>query len=224
MSCVNLIRCPTRWYLMLTLENYYANGCKRKRWRSVKLSKRYLRAPAMIERKCNPFNQTFLRKSKLQTCNEFLKFTFEVEINLSPYFITWLISLIHRSMKITYNPWLIIRLHVQTKGYYFFLLSFLLIEIPHSDWEARVVNSWKKKNARLQSHHLNAKTRCFKTQKLSLAFRSKEKTSLPFWVKRSADNSLASFLWQQYFLKQKNYWWVSNHCLLFRELRPLVRV
>lgn len=145
MSCVNLIRCPTRWYLMLTLENYYANGCKRKRWRSVKLSKRYLRAPAMIKRKCNPFNQTFLGKSKLQTCNEFLKFTFEVEINLSPYFITWLISLIHRSMKITYNPWLIIRLHVQTKGYYFFLLSFLLIEIPHSDWEARVVNSWKKK-------------------------------------------------------------------------------
>ena len=145
MRCVNLIRCPTRWYLMLTLENYYANGCKRKRWRSVKLSKRYLRAPAMIERKCSPFNQTFLGKSKLQTCNEFLKFTFEVEINPSPYFITWLISLIHRSMKITYNPWLIIRLHVQTKGYFFFLLSFSLIEIPHSDWEARVVNSWKKK-------------------------------------------------------------------------------
>ena len=45
MHCVNPIRCPTRCYLMLTLENYYANGCKRKRWRSVKLSKRYLRAP-----------------------------------------------------------------------------------------------------------------------------------------------------------------------------------
>ena len=125
MRCVNLIRCPTRWYLMLTLENYYANGCKRKRWRSVKLSKRYLRAPAMIERKCNPFNQTFLGKSKLQTCNEFFKFTFEVEINPSPYFITWLISLIHRSMKITYNPWLIIRLHVQTKGYFFFAVIFI---------------------------------------------------------------------------------------------------
>ena len=125
MRCVNPIRCPTRCYLMLTLENYYANGCKRNRWRSVKLSKRYLRAPAMIERKCNPFNQTFLGKSKLQTCNEFLKFTFEVEINLSPYFITWLISLIHRSMKITYNPWLIIRLHVQTKGYFFFAVIFI---------------------------------------------------------------------------------------------------
>ena len=73
-----------------------------------------------------------------------------------------------------------------------FLRLFSLLEILHLGWEASVVYSWKK-NARLQSHDLNAKTRCFKTQKLILALRLKEKTSLPFWVKRSADNLLASF-------------------------------
>lgn len=31
------------------------------------------------------------------------------------------------------------------KRIFFFLLSFSLLEISHSDWEARAVNSWKKK-------------------------------------------------------------------------------
>ena len=85
MHCVNPIRCPTRCYLMLTLENYYANGCKRKRWRSVKLSKRYLRAPDDRKKNVTLWTKFSGGKSKLQTGNEFLKFTFEVEINISLY-------------------------------------------------------------------------------------------------------------------------------------------
>lgn len=123
--------------------------------------------------------------------NEFLKFTFEVEINISLYTLS-------PNLSVWYiDRWKLLATHNLSYGFMFkqksiFLLLFSLLEILHLGWEASVVYSWKK-NARLQSHDLNAKTRCFKTQKLSLALRLKEKTSLPFWVKRSADKLLTSF-------------------------------
>ena len=142
--------------------------------------------------KRNPLNQIFWGKSKLQTGNEFLKFTFEVEINISLYTLSPNLSVCY------IDRWKFLATHNLSYGFMFkqksiFLLLFSLLEILHLGWETSVVKKKKKKNARLQSHDLNAKTRCFKTQKLSLALRLKEKTSLPVWVKRSADNLLASF-------------------------------
>ena len=96
MRCVNLIRCPTQCYLMPTLENYYATGCKRKRWRTVKLIETISESTRRSKVKRNPINQHFLGKSTLRTGNEFLKFTFEVEIislyTLSPSLPVWYID------------------------------------------------------------------------------------------------------------------------------------
>ena len=111
-------------------------------------------------------NQHFLGKSTLQTGNEFLRWKLRATHNLSYGFM------------------------FKQKGifYVIFMTRNTAFRLGSKG------NKLLKKNARLQSHDPNAKTRCFKTQKLSLALRLKEKTTLPFWVNRSADNSLASFL------------------------------
>ena len=93
--------------------------------------------------KRNPLNQIFWGKSKLQTGNEFLKFTFEVEINISLYTLSPNLSVCY------IDRWKFLATHNLSYGFMFkqksiFLLLFSLLEILHLGWEASVVNSWKK--------------------------------------------------------------------------------
>ena len=94
--------------------------------------------------KRNPLNQIFWGKPKLQTGNEFLKFTFEVEINISLYTLSPNLSVCY------IDRWKFLATHNLSYGFMFkqksiFLLLFSLLEILHLGWEASVVNSWKKK-------------------------------------------------------------------------------
>lgn len=88
-------------------------------------------------------NQQFLGKSTLQTGNEFLKFTFEIEINIYLYFYLLTYQF---DTSIVWNYLQPITYHTAScsnKRVFFMLFS--LLEILHLDWEARVINSWKKK-------------------------------------------------------------------------------
>lgn len=141
--------------------------------------------------KRNPLNQIFWGKSKLQTGNEFLKFTFEVEINISLYTLSPNLSVCY------IDRWKLLATHNLSYGFMFkqksiFLLLFSLLEILHLGWEASVVNSWKK----MRDYKVMISMRKpIVSRRRNLVWRWdwKKKTSLPFWVKRSADNLLTSF-------------------------------
>ena len=143
MHCVNPIRCPTRCYLMLTLENYLANGCKRKRWRSVKLSKRYLRAPDDRKKNVTLWTKFFgesrscklatsfwnsLSKSRLIYLSILYLLTYQFATSIDGNFL----------QPTTYHTASCSNKRV------FFLLLFSLLEILHLGREASVVNSLKK--------------------------------------------------------------------------------
>ena len=128
---------------MLTLENYYANGCKRKRWRSVKLSKRYLRAPDDRKKKVTLWTKFFGESRSCKLATSFWN-------SLSKSRLIYLSRLYHLTYQFATS---IDGNYLQPITYHtascsnkrvFFLLLFSLLEILHLGWEASVVNSWKK--------------------------------------------------------------------------------
>ena len=180
MHCVNPIRCPTRCYLMLTLKNYYANGCC------------CCCCCCCLKEKRNPLNQIFWGKSKLQTGNEFLKFTFEVEINISLYTLSPNLSVCY------IDRWKFLATHNLSYGFMFKQKSifFAVIFITRNTAfgpGSKCSKLFKKNMRDYKVMILMRKPVVSRRRNLVWRWDWKKKTSLPFWVKRSADNLLTSF-------------------------------